>query len=268
MKEGLESKNTYPDVFRVYLYSLKMDYKSLLVLKILLLLIISSCSIPEKPSMYTVSKLSKPVEIDAVWNKEPWNNIPALHIDKHMGETPAHKPEVQAKMAYDQEAVYLIFQVKDQYVRCVVDEYQGPVSRDSCVEFFFTPGTDVAQGYFNLEMNCGGTGLFKFQKVAKDGQTKIPESEFEKIQRAHSLPRTVDPEVQEPLIWTVEYRLPIEILTQYYEVIPPAPGVKWKANFYKIASESSAPHWLTWSFVDNPEPKFHLPQFFGTLTFQ
>ena len=218
--------------------------------------------------MYTVNKISEPIEINGEWNKVPWNSMPALEIDKHMGEEPDHTPEVQAKVAYDQEAIYVIFQVKDQYVRCVIDEYQGPVSRDSCVEFFFTPGTDISEGYFNLEVNCGGTAVFKFQKVAKEGQTKIPKSEFDKIDIAHSLPRIVDTEIKEPIIWTVEYCLPISILTQYYEVVPPAPGVEWKANFYKIASKTSHPHWLTWSFVDNPEPQFHLPEFFGTLKFE
>ena len=237
-------------------------------MKAMLLLIISSCSVSKNSGMYTVNRISEPVEINANWNKEPWNNIPALEVDKHMGEKPEHKPGVQAKVAYDNEALYVIFQVQDQYVRCLIDEYQGPISRDSCVEFFFTPGTDITEGYFNLEVNCGGTAVFKFQKVAKDGQTKIPKPEFEHIEIAHSLPRIVDPEIQDRITWTVEYRLPIHILTKYYKVVPPAPGVEWKANFYKIASESSHPHYLTWSFVDNPEPKFHMPKFFGTLKFQ
>ncbi len=235
-----------------------------------LLLLMSSCAVSKKagPGVYTVHRLSEPVEINAQWHKEPWNSIQALEVDKHMGEEPVHKPGVQAKVAYDQEALYVIFQVEDQYVRCMIEEYQGPVSRDSCVEFFFTPGTDISQGYFNLEFNCGGTAVFKFQKVAKDGQTKIPKAAFDQIEIAHSLPRIVNPEVADPLTWTIEYRLPIDILKEYYDVVPPAPGVEWKVNFYKIASESSHPHWLAWSFVDNPEPKFHLPQFFGTLKFQ
>lgn len=232
------------------------------------MIIISNYSINEKPEIYNVTRISKPVEINGVWNKEPWNQIPAIHINKHMGKEPDHKPGVQAKLAYDQEAVYVIFQVQDKFVRCMIEEYQGPVSRDSCVEFFFTPGTDVTQGYFNLELNCGGTAVFKFQKVAKDGQTKIPKSEFDKIQLAHYLPGKVSPEIEGPVTWTIEYRLPINILSNYYDVKKPAPGVEWKANFYKIASESSHPHWLTWAFVDNPNPKFHLPEFFGTLIFQ
>lgn len=218
--------------------------------------------------LYPVSRLSGPVKIDSVWDKEPWNGIPALHINHYMGNEPVPRPRVQVKVAYDEEALYVIFQAEDQYVRCVVDEYQGPVYRDSCVEFFFTPGTDVSKGYFNLEINCGGTALFAFQEEQGIGRIRIPESEFDRIELAHSMPRTVDPEITDPVTWTIEFRLPIEILTQYTEVTHPAAGVKWRANFYKIASATSHPHYLTWSYVDHPVPQFHLPQFFGTIRFE
>ncbi|MEX1063207.1 MAG: carbohydrate-binding family 9-like protein [Balneolaceae bacterium] len=233
---------------------------------------LSGCTDPvedgDEQSVYTVTRLDQPVDINAEWDKEPWNSIPSLHLGNHMGEEPEPRPDVHVKVAYDDEAVYVIFHVQDQYVRCVVDEYQGPVSRDSCVEFFFTPGTDISEGYFNLETNCGGTALFAFQEERGVGRINIPESEFENVDLAHSMPSIVDPEITDPVTWTIEYRLPVDILNQYTDVAKPASGVEWKANFYKIASQTSHPHYLTWSHVDNPEPQFHLPEYFGTIVFE
>lgn len=222
----------------------------------------------EEDYVYTVTRINQPVEINAEWDKEPWNSIATLHLNNHMGEDPDPRPEVHAKVAYDEEALYVIFHVQDQYVRCVVNEYQGPVWTDSCVEFFFTPGTDITKGYFNLETNCGGTALFAYQEERGVGRVNIPESDFEKIDLAHSMPSIVDPEITEPVTWTLEYRLPVEILTGYSDVTKPDSGVQWRANFYKIASDTSHPHYLTWSFVDNPTPQFHLPEFFGTIIFE
>jgi hypothetical protein len=136
------------------------------------------------------------------------------------------------------------------------------------VEFFFTPSTDVSQGYFNVEMNCGGTTLFCFQTARGKNVVEIPESEYRKITRAHQLPSIVDPEIATPVTWTVEYRLPIEILKKYCRVVAPAAGVVWRANFYKCGDETSHPHWLTWSPVNFPTPDFHRPEFFGDLKFQ
>jgi hypothetical protein len=116
-------------------------------------------------------------------------------------------------------------------------------------------------------MNCIGTALFHFHDAAKDSVIRIPASDFAEVKVAHSIPSVVDPEIKTPLTWTVEYRIPFSILDKYFDVTHPTPGAQWKANFYKIADDTSHPHWLTWSIVDLPEPDFHQPKFFGTLEF-
>ena len=86
---------------------------------------------------------------------------------------------------------------------------------------------------------------------------------------AHSLPaKSIDPEITTPTTWTIEYRVPVKILSRYStKVNKPAPGVKWRANLYKCASSTSKPHWLTWSHVENEKVRFHAPEYFGTLEF-
>ena len=88
------------------------------------------------------------------------------------------------------------------------------------------------------------------------------------IEIAHSMPRLIDPEITEQVTWTVEYRIPVKMLEKYSRVTYPEPGISWKANFYKIAENSSNPHYLTWSEVQNPTPDFHLPQYFGVINFK
>jgi hypothetical protein len=89
-----------------------------------------------------------------------------------------------------------------------------------------------------------------------------------KVEIAHSLPQKVFPEIVEDITWTIEFKLPFKILKQYAGISHPESGVKWKANFYKTASTTGNPHYLTWSHVDNPKPDFHLPQYFGSLVFK
>lgn len=217
---------------------------------------------------YEVTRLARPPAIDANWDKEPWAGIEPVLIGRYMGKKPAHIPEVQAKIAYDDEALYVIFRVKDRYVRAVAQKNQDEVCGDSCVEFFFTPGTDVSTGYFNFEANCGGTMLCRHQVEPQKGRRALTHDECAEVQIAHSLPRIVDPEIEEPTTWTVEYRLPVALLEKYAPVARPAPGVVWRANLYKCADLTSHPHWLTWAPVDRPEPDFHVPECFGVLEFQ
>ena len=218
--------------------------------------------------MYKVEKISEPVQINAKWDKLPWHNIQPLKINNYMGEKPDHIPTVLAKLAYDEDAIYVIFLVKDQYVRAVAGNYQGRVYEDSCVEFFFTPGNDIKNGYYNLETNCGGTALFHFQKTPRKDAISIPREVFDRIEMAHSLPEIVDPEISDPVEWTLEYRIPFDILIDHYDITYPEKGKTWLANLYKCGDKTSHPHWLTWSVIDKPKPDFHVPEYFGILEFQ
>jgi hypothetical protein len=214
------------------------------------------------------ARLASPPNNDAVWDSSPWNNIPSEPIKNYMGMKPHHFPKAEVKIAYNDAAIYVMFRVEDKYVRAVAEEHQDNVWEDSCVEFFFTPDPEVSIGYFNLEMNCGGTMLFHFQPGAGRERVVLPKSECGRIKTAHSLPRIVDPEIELPVTWTVEYRIPIDLLEKYCRVTTPAPYVTWRVNFYKCADKTSRPHWLTWAPVNSPKPNFHLPRSFGILEFE
>jgi hypothetical protein len=155
-----------------------------------------------------------------------------------MGDIPKFTPKVEARMGYDRENVYVIFRVQDRYVKSVVQEYNGNVSGDSCVEFFFAPDPAKPLCYFNLEINAGGTPLIFYITKPMSGLTRLPPEEISRIEIAHSLPRVVDPEITDPVTWTIEARIPFSILEKYTPVARPAAGVQWKANFYK----SELPH--------------------------
>ena len=116
-------------------------------------------------------------------------------------------------------------------------------------------------------MNGGGVALMHYQVEDRKANPLTPE-DFRDVEIAHTLPERLDKEIIEPTIWTLEYRLPLSMLKKYSNVTQPGKGVVWKANFFKTSSRSSNPHYITWSFVDNPTPRFHLPQFFGTLNFK
>ena len=116
-------------------------------ISILFLVVSMACSQnqaeTQQGNIYEVSKLQEPMQIDGNWNKPQWQNTEALEIINYMGETPEFRPLVKAKMKYDSESLYLIFEVKDRYVRCVTQEINGPVWEDSCVEFFFSPDVSI-----------------------------------------------------------------------------------------------------------------------------
>lgn len=212
-----------------------------------------------------VTKLANPPKNGAGWDDSPWREIPSELLRNYMGAKPDHFPRTEVKIAYEDSALHVMFRVEDRYVRALAAEHQDSVCGDSCVEFFFTPGSDLSKGYFNFEMNCGGTILFHFH--SEDRRIEIPGSDCKGIAKTHSLPRIVDLEIAESVTWTVGYAIPIALMRRYCPVSTPKPHDVWRGNFYKCADRTSHPHWLTWSPVHYPKPNFHLPKSFGVLEF-
>jgi hypothetical protein len=219
-------------------------------------------------SVYSVNKLTRPFKIDADWSKPQWKNIKPADVAFCMGEVPGFQPFVQVKMMYDSNNLYIIFNVKDCFIRCVTKDTNGPVWEDSCVEFFFAPDNNFSERYFNLEVNCGGTALMHYNIIPRKEARIIERDELAEVEIAHTLPLVIDPEIKDPVTWSVEFRIPVRILEKYSKISYPQPGVEWRGNFYKIAMNNSNPHYITWNPVINSKPDFHLPQYFGILRFR
>ena len=110
--------------------------------------------------------------------------------------------------------------------------------------------------------------LFHYQIEFGQNTQIVSDAHCDRVEVATSLPKIVDPEITSPTTWTIEYRLPVSILESYAAVTAPRPGVVWRANFYKCGDQTSHPHYLTWAEVKNAQPKFHLPEFFGSIIFE
>jgi hypothetical protein len=184
-----------------------------------------------------------------------------------MGPRPAHFPETEFKALHDGAAIHLLFRVRDRYVVARKTRYQDPVCEDSCVEFFFYPGESSERGYFNLEVNCCGTFLFRFQRARGCDVKAVSEEHASRVGIGSSLDcRVIDPERSGPLTWMVHVRVPVEVIAA---VVPGASlSGAWRVNLYKCADRSSHPHWLTWRPVRASGPDFHRPESFGRFVFQ
>jgi hypothetical protein len=206
----------------------------------------------------------------ADWDAPAWAAAETAEISWFHPAGSGHRPRTQVRVLHDTESLYLIFRVEDRYVRAVAGEFQGPVYEDSCVEFFVRP-RDRA-GYFNFEMNCGGTLLLYYiedPRRTADGFarfTKLKDSDVSEMRIHHSLPRIVEPEIAEPVVWSVAYSIPYSLLRRYAGAITPDPGRPWRCNFYKCGDKTSHPHWGAWSPVGE-ELNFHQPERFGILEF-
>jgi len=228
-----------------------------------------------KPAPYLVRRAPERPALQGRWEEPAWRTASILNVDHFVAVSGAsdHRPGVQAKVLYAAEGLFVIFRVSDRYVVCRHTEFQSPVYKDSCVEFFVQPKQD--KGYFNFEMNAGGallltyiedstrtpTGFKKFTKLPPETDALIP--------RYHSLPARTDPELAGPVEWCVEYFVPFSLLARYVGPLGNVAGQTWRANFFTCADESSHPHWTSWAPLDADfAGGFHRPDKFCELRFE
>ncbi len=218
---------------------------------------------------YSIPRARVLPDVSAAWDSPSWAQVPPLALTHFRPESKSRHPQVEAKVQFDRETLYVLFRVRDQYVRSVITEYMGPVCTDSCVEFFVAPV--AGKGYFNIEINAGGTLHISYvvdptrtPKGFKE-YTRLPPEDGAQIRIFHTLPAVVEPEIETPLEWRVGYAVPLALFEKYVGPIGNPAGQTWRGNFYKCADRTSHPHWVTWAPVD--VLNFHLPQCFATLRF-
>jgi hypothetical protein len=219
---------------------------------------------------YTVRRSAVTPALEPNWQDPVWSEAETLDIKHFRPEGSDHRPRTSARLLHTAQGIHGLFQVQDRYVRCVRTNYWDEVWKDSCVEFFAQPRPD--SGYFNFEFNCGGAFLCSYitnPERAPGGFkafAKLPTSLGKTIQARSSLPQRIEPELQEPVVWTLAFCIPFALFEPYIGTLGPISGQVWRGNFYKCADECSHPHWVSWSPVDVFD--FHRPGCFGTIHFE
>jgi hypothetical protein len=194
----------------------------------------------------------------------------AILIDQFRPEGSDHRPTTSLRLLHDGRSLHGLFQVQDQYVRCVHESYGDPVYQDSCVEFFVQPKPDG--GYFNFEFNCGGAFLCNYITDETGAPASFKEyvrlnlDDVQRIRVASSLPKIVEPEIIQPVSWWLAFVIPVPVMEKFVGPVGALSGQVWRGNAFKCGSGTSHPHWAAWSPVD--QLNFHLPRCFGELVFE
>lgn len=220
---------------------------------------------------YHVRPAGKTPSLRGNWDEPAWRRAEQILIGNFLARGSSHRPEVAARLLWDKRGLYVFFLSRDRYIRCLRTDYQANVCKDSCVEFFVEP--QAGRGYFNFEINCGGTILLHYCDYPDQttGRSRIIEKVPRELTAAmkiyHSMPQVVYPEIAFEVIWKIEYFIPFKLFEHYLGPLGQVGGQTWRGNFYKCADESSHPHWASWSPLGG-KISFHVPQCFAPIKFK
>ncbi|MDE6542241.1 MAG: hypothetical protein K2L74_09530 [Muribaculaceae bacterium] len=172
-----------------------------------------------------------------------------------------YRPLSTFTIAHSGTALYIDFFSRTNFLRAEVFEDQGPVSKDSCVEFFVEP--KAGGEYWNFEFNCIGV-INASHRLTRPQPTRLGAAELASVKRYASCGSRPFRELEGMFSWNLLVIIPLSLIGISYEGKP----VEMRGNFYKCASATSQPHFLSWNPVLTPSPDFHRPEFFGKLILQ
>lgn len=199
---------------------------------------------------------------------EPQSIIGVLHdkgaqisIDSVNWQEYPYKPLAVANVAHDGTYIYIDFFVRCNYLRAVNSENNSAVSQDSCVEFFVSPTCD--NHYWNFELNCIGA-INASHRSVRNNPTRLTAEELSRVLRYCSCGSRPFNEVTGLFSWNVLIAVPLDLIGVKYE----GTAIEMRGNFYKCASATSQPHYLSWNPIDTEKPDFHRTDFFGKIVLE
>ena len=184
-----------------------------------------------------------------------WSAIPVMPIDNLLWTDPL-PITAQAQLCWDEEAIYLRMEATEANIRKEETDPLAEICNDSCLEFFIQP----VEGpyYLNFEINplCNyliGQG----DESDVDNRLRVIVPDFE----TRMEPKVVFTETG----WVLTYKVPFDFIHQFYPQFEAKAGVKFRGNCYKCGDLTEKEHFIAWNPVENDEPAFHKPEYFGQL---
>ena len=192
-------------------------------------------------------------------NGVEWNTVGCCNWPEEF----PYVPKAEFRVAYNDEAFLVHYRATEDSVRAKYGEDDGDVWTDSCMEMFLSPCPEDGS-YYNLECSCIGTVLLGHGD-GHGNKTRAAAPLTAGIKRWSSLGRSPFAERKADGPWEVALIVPF---TSYWlHTFRPEEGMKIRGNFYKCGDELQQPHFLSWTPITWEKPNFHLPAFFGDLTF-
>lgn len=210
----------------------------------------------EVPFLASVNKDSSVSHISLLLN-----DLPRQGIETAPWPDFSYRPEVAFSIAHSDDCIFIKYYVQERSVQALHWQPNGPVYKDSCVEFFLAFGEEA--GYYNLEFNCIGACLCGYGS-GREKREEIPEQLLDLI-KYQALLQKDHAGSEDGVSWDLTLMVPLAVFCHHR--LTALRSLRCRGNFFKCGDDLPEPHFLSWSPIESEKPDFHQPRFFGDLQF-
>ncbi len=177
----------------------------------------------------------------------------------------------RARLLYDDQFLYVAFELEDDTAWGTVEERDGPIWDEECVEVFLDPG---GIGHYYFELNVSPKNVIYDSIILNRRSPEAPSRGFYGIPEWTMTGMRTGVHVEGERDerggvsgWTVEYAIPFEMLYGLAN-LPPQPGDSWRLNLYRIDTPVPGGKRDHYAWSPTGRSAFHIPWRFGYLVFK
>ncbi|HEY8665789.1 MAG TPA: carbohydrate-binding family 9-like protein [Tepidisphaeraceae bacterium] len=201
-------------------------------------------------------------EIDGAGNAPTWKGAKWHNLTLVGGESGYTS---RCKLLYSRSGIYFLFECDDELLKCTITKDQENIFNEDVVEVFLWP-EESQQTYFEYEIspldveltilvaNAQGT-FYGWLPWHYEGERKTRHATA-----VRGGPRKSMAKIEG---WSTEFFIPFALLKGLNNM-PPAPGMRWRANMYRIDYDHGGTHW---AWCPDTGANFHNIAGFGTIIF-
>jgi hypothetical protein len=197
-------------------------------------------------------------------------NAPAWKKDEaeslNLRETNGHQYKTHVKMLYSATGLYILMEAEDNTITATMKEDFLNLWEEDVFEFFLWPDERYPV-YFEYEISPLG---FELPIIIPNFSGKFlgwrpwKYSEQRKTQKATTVTGGPKQSGAKVTGWKAEVFVPYDLLEPLQNV-PPQPGTRWRANFYRVDYDEGKKTSWDWARVGSG---FHEFEKYGTLIFE
>jgi hypothetical protein len=193
------------------------------------------------------------------WAATSWQSL------QRVGKGPM-RYATRAKLMYSQTGLYLLVDCEDEKLTCTGLADNADLYKEDVVEFFLWPDP-TQRSYFEYEISPLGAELPIMVVNSGAGFHGWLPWHYEGARQCRRTtavrggPMTAGARVEG---WTCRAFIPFALLVGLANV-PPSPGMRWRANIYRIDYDGAGA--TQWAWAPETGTNFHAIKDFGTLVF-
>ena len=193
------------------------------------------------------------------WTKTEWVKLPQR---KWSGE----KLSTAVKILYSETGIYFLFDCQDRQITSTMDADFMDLWLEDVVEVFLWPDENFPV-YFEYEISPMNYELPILVSNEKGDLVRWRPFHYDEERKTRHATRVKGGEKKNNAHvsgWTAEFYIPFKLLRPLNNV-PPVPGTRWRANFYRVDYDNQSADSWSWQLT---EKNFHDYEKFGSLEFQ